>query len=955
MFGRGRWLATLIAVFALVLGTAAPVSAASASVPPAAGAVSTAAAPLAARAPGGPVKTSLAGFQPGNIISDAVFTDKSTMTEAQIQAFLDSKVSQCRSGYVCLKDLRVATQSKSADAYCSGYTGTSSESAARILYKVAQACDMNPQVLIVMLQKEQGLVTHTWPSDWRYNAAMGQACPDTAPCNVAFAGFFAQVYGAARQMQIYLEGRWFQWYKAGQTWQIQYHPDRARCGTSGVYIVNKATEALYYYTPYQPNAAALRAGYGTGDSCSSYGNRNFYNYFTDWFGSTQTPSWSPIRAITALYAHLGGAGGVLGTAGAQPTCSLSTPRCTWQYANGIITWTKALGALTVYGDVYKEYAAQGGIGGKLGFPAVTPKAVTDPNGNGIAQEFDKGWIHSSAKGTFASNSTIMRAYSSAGWLRGYLGWPTGPATCTTASCVQDFAGGIIGYFAGKAAFAAADVSSASIDALHAALGGAPGSLGASAAARQLVDDANGDGLAQKYASGWIHASDRGTFASSSAIMTGYSAAGWLRGDLGWPTAAEQTVTDPNGNGSAQSFEGGWIHSSAKGSFATSSKIMTAYSAAGWLRGSLGWPTGAEVCTLGSCTQTFGGGIISFSGDAAAASTAGVTEQAISSAHAAAGGSTGKLGAAAKPVQVIADANGGGLARQYAGGWIHSSSAGTYTSSTAVMKAYSGAGWLRGDLGWPTSKESCTGSYCWQSFRGGIIAYTIGKPAAALFGVKPTAITDAHKALGGNTGTLGAPAAVVQVVSDPNGNGLAQKFANGWIHASKSGAFASSTPIMTAYSSAKWLRGPLAWPTSAEKCVETYCSQSFTGGTIAYTKGKAAVPLVGVKVDAIGTLHAAEGGAAGKLGASAAPIQVVADSNGNGLAQKFANGWIHASAKGTFSSSTTIMRAYSEAGWLRGRLGWPTGPETCTPSSCSQTFSGGTISYPVGGAAVTTYR
>src|SRR5699024_261440 len=39
--------------------------------------------------------------------------------------------------------------------------------------------------------------------------------------------------------------------------------------------------------PYQPNRAALNAGYGTGDGCSAYGNRNFYNYFTDWFGSTQ--------------------------------------------------------------------------------------------------------------------------------------------------------------------------------------------------------------------------------------------------------------------------------------------------------------------------------------------------------------------------------------------------------------------------------------------------------------------------------------------------------------------------------------------------------------------------------------------------------------------------------------------------------------------------------------------
>jgi hypothetical protein len=54
-----------------------------------------------------------------------------------------------------------------------------------------------------------------------------------------------------------------------------------------VYIQNQATANLYYYTPYQPNAASLRAGYGEGDGCSTYGNRNFYQYFNDWFGSTQ--------------------------------------------------------------------------------------------------------------------------------------------------------------------------------------------------------------------------------------------------------------------------------------------------------------------------------------------------------------------------------------------------------------------------------------------------------------------------------------------------------------------------------------------------------------------------------------------------------------------------------------------------------------------------------------------
>ena len=41
-------------------------------------------------------------------------------------------------------------------------------------------------------------------------------------------------------------------------------------------IENRATAALYYYTPFTPNAAALANLGGTGDACLSYGNRNFW-------------------------------------------------------------------------------------------------------------------------------------------------------------------------------------------------------------------------------------------------------------------------------------------------------------------------------------------------------------------------------------------------------------------------------------------------------------------------------------------------------------------------------------------------------------------------------------------------------------------------------------------------------------------------------------------------------
>ncbi len=286
-------------IFAASLLVATP---ASAVAPFSSGGVTTAATALtsatAATAATGSADTTirdtanLAQFKPGNIISDSVFFQNDTMSAGQIDSFFRGKVASCRSGYVCLKDYRQNTPNRPADNYCRGYSGAPNESAATIIARVAQSCGINPRVLIVMLEKEQSLVTHTWPSTWRYDMALGQGCPDTAACDPAYAGFFYQIYGAARQMQIYAEGRWFTYYAPGKTWNILYHPNRA-CGSAPVRVENKATAALYYYTPYQPNRAALNAGYGTGDGCSSYGNRNFYQLFTDWFGSTQTTGAAP--------------------------------------------------------------------------------------------------------------------------------------------------------------------------------------------------------------------------------------------------------------------------------------------------------------------------------------------------------------------------------------------------------------------------------------------------------------------------------------------------------------------------------------------------------------------------------------------------------------------------------------------------------------------------------------
>jgi hypothetical protein len=220
------------------------------------------------------------GFNPGNIISDGQFFNGNAMSRAEIQSFLNVHGASC-SGGRCLKSKTFDTVDRPADNLCDAYTGANGESAAAIIDKAARACDISQKVLLTMVQKEQHLVTAAAPTDFQYKAAMGLSCPDSADCDPAYAGFFNQVYGAARRYQYYRAHAKNYRYHAGTLNYVAYHPDKA-CGGSTVYIENEATALLYVYTPYQPNSAALRAN--TGDSCSSYGNRNFSLIYRNWFG-----------------------------------------------------------------------------------------------------------------------------------------------------------------------------------------------------------------------------------------------------------------------------------------------------------------------------------------------------------------------------------------------------------------------------------------------------------------------------------------------------------------------------------------------------------------------------------------------------------------------------------------------------------------------------------------------
>jgi hypothetical protein len=241
------------------------------------------------------------GWDAGNIMEDSVMSNNSSMSTTQIQSFLNSKVPNCdtngqqlsefggpdlngdgkvqrwewgkdrhnQTKFICLKD----------------YT-QNGKSAAQVIKDVSDKYHINPQVLIVLLQKEQGLVTDSWPLNIQYRSATGYGCPDTAPCDTQYYGLTNQLDWAAKMFRSILDNNpgWYTPYETGNNY-IQYNPSSS-CGGTTVYIKNRATQALYNYTPYQPNKGALDAGWGSA-ACGAYGNRNFYLYFTDWFGNTR--------------------------------------------------------------------------------------------------------------------------------------------------------------------------------------------------------------------------------------------------------------------------------------------------------------------------------------------------------------------------------------------------------------------------------------------------------------------------------------------------------------------------------------------------------------------------------------------------------------------------------------------------------------------------------------------
>ncbi len=820
-------------------------------------------------------------FRAGNIISDDMFFHGNAMSAGDVQAFLDAKGARCTDGaHPCLRNYRQDTWTRPADAYCGAYTGAPGETAAWIIARVGQACGISQRVLLVLLEKEQSLVTSAG-TETRYKKATGYACPDTAACDSRYEGFYNQVYMAAWRFKVYAKNPGNYNYRAGRTNTILYNPDRA-CGSSQVFIENQATANLYIYTPYQPNAAALAAGrgtgVGTGDACSAYGNRNFWVLFSNWFGSTQSPGGN------AVVTRANQAGAALGSPVNFVSCGIKDGGCFQAFEKGSVYWSPATGARIVWGAILQQWASGGWETGRLGYP--TGEEACGLRNSGCFQTFQNGSMYwSPATGAHGISGEIAKAWSVQKWETGPLGYPTSAETCglRDGGCYQGFQGGTVYWSPGTGAH---PLTGAYLD--HWAQSRyEAGALGYPTG-WQTCGLRDG-GCYQAFQYGSIYSSPAtGVRHLIGEFMTKWGQAGWETGRLGYPTSS--TICGLTGGGCYALFQTGAIYwSSATGArLVGNGPIATRWADQQWERGPLGYPVTDTVCGLrdGGCRQDFTGGSVTWTNPTGtlvvrgahrdrwvalgaeggvlgwpttdvACAVAGVSctqrFQNGSVVSSDSGGNRAVVGSIADVWQrlgretgtlglptgdEVCGLPGGGCYQLFRGGAVYRSTAGgTHPVWGAISQAWARQSWERGPLGYPTGAEVCTPSHdsCTQTFQGGVVVWSAARGAYPVIG----AIVGAWTASGGTTGAVGLPtgAEICGLVQ----GGCYQAFERGGIYWSPAtGAHAVTGPILASWGQAGWEAGSLGYPVGDAQPSGNTVVQRFERGTLTLDKASGSV-------------------------------------------------------------------------------------------------------------------
>lgn len=167
-----------------------------------------------------------AGYNPNDIITDAYMHERGTMSQAEVQDFLE-------------KQPGVLKSYKARDAR--GQVRPASE----VIYNAANEFGLNPRVLLVMVEKEQSLLTNTRPSDKSLAWATGFGTYN----HPRYGGFGNQVYYAAKVLGVD--------YDKYSDYYCSFQVGKRTATLDGYYVTpaNNATRKLYIYNPLRGGPA----------------------------------------------------------------------------------------------------------------------------------------------------------------------------------------------------------------------------------------------------------------------------------------------------------------------------------------------------------------------------------------------------------------------------------------------------------------------------------------------------------------------------------------------------------------------------------------------------------------------------------------------------------------------------------------------------------------------------
>ena len=217
------------------------------------------------------------------ILSDEVLRDSDSMTPAQIQAYLNRQPGPLKRLVTSDYDTTITVSSKRRNVNLTPDTDGVKKPASLIIWEACQRWNINPKVMLTMLQKEQSLLTRRSLTSTTLARAIGAGCPNSTTNK--YPGFGNQMWHGARLLNGYGEADGF---PDRVTYINAFYPgitylDIYRRPKVVIHPYSIATYKLYVYNP------------------SIAGNTNFWNIYRSQFGN---PLWP--AAIKSTSARISG-------------------------------------------------------------------------------------------------------------------------------------------------------------------------------------------------------------------------------------------------------------------------------------------------------------------------------------------------------------------------------------------------------------------------------------------------------------------------------------------------------------------------------------------------------------------------------------------------------------------------------------------------------------------------